>query len=71
MALAVASSGVAATLLAEQLRSSCYFISRTAHSVFKLPLNLNIEKSPVCNIGKQSDVVLLYGINALYHMSEP
>ncbi|GFV33810.1 ATP-dependent DNA helicase, partial [Trichonephila clavipes] len=41
VALAVASSGIAATLLSG---------GRTAHSVFKLPLNLASEETPTCNI---------------------
>lgn len=45
IALAVASSGIAATLLDG---------GRTAHSAFKLPLNLNVTESPICNIGKSS-----------------
>ena len=46
IAIATASSGIAATLLAG---------GRTAHSAFKLPLNLTKNKSPQCNIKKQSD----------------
>ncbi|KAG5883852.1 hypothetical protein JTB14_034822 [Gonioctena quinquepunctata] len=45
VALAVASSGIAATLLSG---------GRTAHSVFKLPLNLRSEETPTCNISKSS-----------------
>jgi len=45
VALAVASSGIAATLLSGE---------RTAHSVFKLPLNLTTEETPTCNISKSS-----------------
>ncbi|XP_060810039.1 ATP-dependent DNA helicase pif1-like [Amyelois transitella] len=45
VALAVASSGIAATLLSG---------GRTAHSVFKLPLNLASEETPTCNISKSS-----------------
>jgi hypothetical protein len=45
IALAVASSGIAATLLEG---------GRTAHSAFKLPLNLAHGESPVCNISKGS-----------------
>ncbi|GFS73153.1 ATP-dependent DNA helicase [Trichonephila clavipes] len=41
VALAAASSGIAVTLLSG---------GRTAHSVFKLPLNLAIEETPTCNI---------------------
>ena len=45
IAVAVASSGIASTLLEG---------GRTAHSAFKLPLNLNHEEFPVCNISKGS-----------------
>ncbi|XP_031634678.1 uncharacterized protein LOC116347980 [Contarinia nasturtii] len=45
IAVAVASSGIAATLLEG---------GRTAHSAFKLPLNLNQAETPTCNIGKRS-----------------
>lgn len=44
IALAVASSGIAATLLTG---------GRTAHSAFKLPLNFHSDR-PVCNISKSS-----------------
>ncbi|XP_044588734.1 ATP-dependent DNA helicase pif1-like [Cotesia glomerata] len=47
IALAVASSGVAATLLDG---------GRTAHSVFKLPLNIQNNPDSVCNIKKQSSI---------------
>ncbi|XP_036320433.1 ATP-dependent DNA helicase pif1-like [Rhagoletis pomonella] len=46
IALAVASSGIAATLLTG---------GRTAHSTFKLPLNLASEETPTCNISKTSN----------------
>ncbi|XP_060801784.1 uncharacterized protein LOC132902069 [Amyelois transitella] len=46
IAVAVASSGIAATLLSG---------GRTAHSVLKLPLNLAQEEMPICNISKNSD----------------
>ena len=46
IAISVASSGIAATLLDG---------GKTAHSAFKLPLNLNISQTPLCNISKQSD----------------
>nr|XP_053602892.1 uncharacterized protein LOC128670900 [Plodia interpunctella] len=46
VAIAVASSGIAATLLSG---------GRTAHSVLKLPLNLAHEEMPVCNISKNSE----------------
>ena len=45
IARAVASSGIAATLLDG---------GRTAHSSFKLPLNLAQNESPTCNIAKSS-----------------
>ncbi|XP_054091371.1 uncharacterized protein LOC128922976 [Zeugodacus cucurbitae] len=47
IALAVASSGIAATLLDG---------GRTAHSVFKLPLNIQNNPDAVCNIKKQSSM---------------
>ena len=43
IAVAVASSGIAATLLTG---------GRTAHSAFKLPLNLAHTETPTCNIAK-------------------
>lgn len=46
IALAVASSGIAATLLEG---------GRTAHATFKLPLNLTTADTPICNISKQSN----------------
>lgn len=46
IALAVASSGIAATLLTG---------GRTSHSTFKLPLNLCQQENPVCNIKKGTD----------------
>ncbi|XP_025421174.1 uncharacterized protein LOC112691234 [Sipha flava] len=46
IALAVASSGIAATLLEGD---------RTAHATFKLPLNLITSATPFCNISKQSN----------------
>ncbi|XP_050675973.1 uncharacterized protein LOC126972914 [Leptidea sinapis] len=46
IAVAVASSGIAATLLNG---------GRTEHSVLKLPLNLAHEEMPVCNISKNSE----------------
>lgn len=45
IALAVASSGIAATLLKG---------GRTAHSTFKLPLDLVTNENPVCNVSKTS-----------------
>lgn len=45
IAVAVASSGIAATLLEG---------GRTAHSLFKLPLNMATNDNPMCNIPKQS-----------------
>lgn len=45
IALAIASSGIAATLLDG---------GRTAHSALKLPLNINVIDSPTCNISRNS-----------------
>ena len=45
IALAIASSGTAATLLPGR---------RTAHSALKLPLNLHSTETPTCNIFKSS-----------------
>ncbi|XP_025831529.1 uncharacterized protein LOC112904787 [Agrilus planipennis] len=45
VALALASSGIAATLLEG---------GRTAHSALKLPLNMQINETPICNIAKNS-----------------
>lgn len=45
IALAIASSGIAATLLEG---------GRTAHSALKLPLNLQLTDEPTCNISKNS-----------------
>lgn len=45
IALAIASSGIAATLLDG---------GRTAHSAFKLPLNINVVDTPTCNISRNS-----------------
>lgn len=41
--IAVASSGITATLLHG---------GKTVHSAFKLPLNLNTIETPMCNINK-------------------
>ena len=43
LALAVASSGIAATLLVDV---------RTAHATFKLPLTVSLHKDSVCSIRK-------------------
>lgn len=45
IAIAVASSGIAATLLQG---------GKTAHSTFKLPFDMHYNDSPVCNVSKQS-----------------
>ena len=45
IALAIVSSGIAATLLPG---------GRTAHSALKLPLNLHSTETPACNISKSS-----------------
>lgn len=47
IALAIASSGIAATLLDG---------GRTAHSALKLPLNMQFVDSPTCNISKGSGI---------------
>lgn len=47
IALAVASSGIAATLLEG---------GKTAHAAFKLPLTLIHQQTPVCSISKQSNL---------------
>ncbi|GBP60481.1 hypothetical protein EVAR_37517_1 [Eumeta japonica] len=47
IAIAVAFSGIAATLIDG---------GKTAHSAFKLLLNLGYSESPLCNITKQSDM---------------
>ncbi|XP_044591508.1 ATP-dependent DNA helicase PIF1-like [Cotesia glomerata] len=47
IAIAVASSGIATTLIDG---------GKTDHSAFKLPLNLGYSESPLCNISKQSDM---------------
>ncbi|KAL8600082.1 hypothetical protein ACOMHN_051629 [Nucella lapillus] len=46
IAIAVASSGIAATLLTG---------GRTAHSTFKLPMNLAQQDMPTCNLSKNTD----------------
>ncbi|RZF47833.1 hypothetical protein LSTR_LSTR012848 [Laodelphax striatellus] len=50
IALAVASSGIAATLLSG---------GRTAHSAFKLPLNMTLVDRPTCHIPRQSGTAKL------------
>jgi hypothetical protein len=45
IALALASSGIAATLLEG---------GRTAHSALKLPLNMQANETPICNLSKSS-----------------
>ena len=50
IAIAVAFSGIAATLLDG---------GRTAHSTLKLPLNLTRTESPTCNIGKGTGIAKL------------
>lgn len=58
IALAVASSGIASTLLEG---------GRTAHSMFKLPMNIDHTDHPTCNIKKNTsmyhNVILLYFSN--------
>lgn len=50
IAVAVASSGIAATLLTG---------GRTAHSALKLPLNLASTESPTCNISRGSNKAIV------------
>lgn len=50
VALALASSGIAATLLDG---------GRTAHSALKLPLNIQVIETPICNISKTSGTAKL------------
>jgi len=65
--LAVTSSGIAATLLQN---------GKTAHSTFKLPLNVQSQARPFCCISKQSSLkcldkhLLLYGMNRLWQIKE-
>lgn len=47
MTIAVASSGIAATLIDG---------GKTAHSTFKIPLNISNIESPTCNIEKNSEI---------------
>lgn len=56
IALAVASSGIAATLLEG---------GRTAHSAFKLPLNVNHAENPSCNLSKRSGMATVLRITKL------
>lgn len=51
IALAVASSGIAATLLPG---------GRTAHSTFKLPMDISHSDTPICNIIKNSEKADLF-----------
>lgn len=51
IAVAVASSGIASTLLDG---------GRTAHSALKLPLNLNQTETPTCNIKKNSGMDCIF-----------
>lgn len=46
IALAVASSGIAATLLPR---------GKTAHTTFKIPIDLDRTENPVCNVSRNSD----------------
>lgn len=66
IALALASSGIAATLLDG---------GRTAHSALKLPLNMQFSESPTCNISKNSGMDKwfkhansLFGMKAQWHI---
>ena len=58
VALAVASTGIAAQLLAN---------GRTAHSTFKIPLNLHTNETPTCSIKANSATAgLLRDCNAIF-----
>ncbi|GFY72135.1 ATP-dependent DNA helicase [Trichonephila inaurata madagascariensis] len=63
MAVAVASSGIAATLLAG---------GRIAHSAFKLPLDLARSDNATCNIskGKEQGHVTMSHINAFHALDK-
>lgn len=56
LALAIASSGIAATLLDG---------GRTAHSALKLPLNMQIIETPTCNIKKNSGMAKVLQLSKL------
>ena len=47
IALTLASSGIATMLLSGE---------RTAHSTLKLPLNMQLKETPMCNISKLSEM---------------
>lgn len=57
IAIAVPSSGIAATLLDG---------GRTAHSTLKLPLNHNYNDTPTCNIGKKSGIKTIIIFNIIF-----
>lgn len=60
IALALASSGIAATLLDG---------GQTAHSALKLPLNMHSNDTPTCNISKTSGTAkLLGGMRSLWRI---
>jgi ATP-dependent DNA helicase PIF1 len=61
IALPTASSGIAATLLSG---------GRTAHSLFKLPLNLASMETPTCNIGRGSGRAKLLEECSLFVLDE-
>ena len=46
LAIAVASSGIAATLLPG---------GKTAHAMFKIPIDLESNETPVCGVSRDSD----------------
>lgn len=54
VALAVASSGIGATLLDG---------GRTAHSALKLPLSYSHNDMPTCNISKRSGRIIKFVVN--------
>ena len=61
IALAVASSGIAATLLQG---------GRTAHASFKLPLNMNTTETPICNITKNTGIAEVLKRSSLIVLDE-
>ena len=56
IALCAATSGIAATLLSG---------GATAHSMFKIPLDLQRQEMPRCNISKQSELAKVLKLTSL------
>ncbi|XP_025416571.1 uncharacterized protein LOC112687839 [Sipha flava] len=61
IALALASSGIAATLLDG---------GRTAHSALKLPLNVQVIENPTCNISRNSAMAKVLQQTAIILLDE-